>query len=51
MAQINTDENQDKKDPGIDESQVLNYLKATGMNRGLLLNFGRGHLDVKRFVF
>ena len=32
------------------EAQVFNYLKATGMERGLLLNFGRFSLEVKRLV-
>ena len=31
--------------------QLLNYLKATRMERGLLLNFGRSSLEFKRFVF
>ncbi len=36
---------------GVDDSQVLNYLKATCFERGLLLNFGRPSLDFKRLVF
>jgi GxxExxY protein len=36
---------------GTDESQLINELKATGMNRGLLLNFGSPSLEYKRFVF
>ena len=36
---------------GIDESQLINYLKATKLKRGLLLNFGAKHLQYKRFVF
>lgn len=31
-------------------SQVLNYLKATGLQRGLLLNFGEKRLTYKRVV-
>ena len=36
---------------GVEESQLLNYLKATGLERGLLLNFGSSRLEVKRMVF
>ncbi len=36
---------------GVEEAQVLNYLKATGMARGLVLNFGQPRLQFKRFVF
>ena len=32
-------------------AQVLNYLKATGFGRGLLLNFGTPALQHKRVVF
>ena len=32
------------------ESQILNYLKATGLKVGLLLNFGSKSLQYKRFV-
>lgn len=35
---------------GTEESQVINYLKATGLHRALLLNFGAPSLDHKRFV-
>jgi len=34
----------------IEEAQILNYLKATGYQRGLLLNFGAQSLERKRFV-
>ena len=34
-----------------DEGQLINYLKATGMQKGLLLNFGSASLEYKRMVF
>lgn len=36
---------------GNDEAQVLNYLKATGFEIGLLLNFGTTSLQMKRLIF
>jgi GxxExxY protein len=33
---------------GIDEAQVINYLKATGLKIGLLINFGSESLEHKR---
>ena len=36
---------------GIEEAQLINYLKATGMKVGLLLNFGAKSLEHKRFVY
>jgi GxxExxY protein len=35
----------------VDEQQLINYLKVTGMARGLLINFGARSLEVRRFVF
>ena len=36
---------------GVEEAQILNYLKATGLEVGLLLNFGTDTLQYRRFVF
>ena len=33
------------------EAQLLNYLKATGMRVGLLVNFGKSKLEWKRMVY
>jgi GxxExxY protein len=34
----------------IDEAQLLNYLKATKIRVGLLLNFGKKSLEIKRRI-
>lgn len=36
---------------GVDEAQVINEMKATGMQRALLFNFGTPSLEYKRRVF
>jgi GxxExxY protein len=36
---------------GVEISQVINYLKATGLPKALLLNFGTPQLQYKRLVF
>ena len=33
-----------------EESQLLNYLKGTGLELGLLINFGESSLKYKRFI-
>ena len=35
----------------IEEAQVIHYLKASGIQTGLLLNFGALSLDYKRLVY
>ena len=36
---------------GIEEAQLINYLKATGLKVGLLINLGSKSLEYKRFVY
>lgn len=35
---------------GIEQAQVLNYLKATGFKKALLINFGASSLEYQRLV-
>lgn len=36
---------------GADRAQVINALKATGLTRGLLVNFGAARLECERLAF
>ena len=36
---------------GTEEAQLINYLKATGLKVGLLINFGNKSLEYKRLVY
>ena len=35
---------------GVHEAQLINYLKATGLSLGLLINFGTTRLEFRRLV-
>ena len=34
----------------MDEAQIHNYLKATGLKLGIIINYGRSSLEYKRIV-
>jgi GxxExxY protein len=40
-----------KKISEIEQAQVINYLKASGLKLGLLVNFGSSSLEFKRFIY
>ena len=40
-----------KEITNIEHAQIINYLKVTNLNLGLLLNFGSGSLEIKRVVY
>ena len=35
----------------VEKAQIIHYIKATGLKKGLLLNFGCNSLEHRRFVF
>lgn len=35
---------------GVEQAHILNYLKASGLETGLVLNFGAPSLEYKRFI-
>jgi GxxExxY protein len=35
---------------GVEEAQILNYMKATGFETGILINFGAKSLETRRFT-
>jgi GxxExxY protein len=36
---------------GVEEAQLINYLKATKLKTGLLINFGAKSLEYKRLIY
>ena len=47
IIELKTVENIEK----IHEAQIMNYLKATGIPIGLLVNFKHSKTEIKRFIF
>lgn len=48
---LNTDLKNDEYYNSQDEAQLLNELKASEVDVGLLINFGRTKVEFKRFVY
>ena len=46
IVELGTEEDYNSKN----ESQIINYLKATGIRVGLIINFGRDGCKPRRFV-
>jgi GxxExxY protein len=40
-----------KQITGTEEAQVINYLKASGLHKALLINFGAARLEHRRMVY
>jgi GxxExxY protein len=50
-GKVNLELKAQEKITGAHEAQILNYLKASGIKVGLLVNFYHPKATIKRFVF